>query len=270
MNKTHLIAFLLISFVVTATLSFRSPGNNSYTRLYHSGINEFSQSEVELINFISNTNIDSETGRTSIKNKIAESRLKLKAIDLWLRYLDPLTYHKINGPLPIEWETEVFEKFEPPYKREGAGLTIAELYLDEKNIEKDSLVNLIRSSLQSTKIYFADSITVNLNRHDHFFLSNRLYLLNLAAIYTTGFECPEPGNIIPELAFMLEAVNHIYTAYDESFAGYPIQKEYLELYRNTILFIKKQPTDPDEFDHYGFIKNYVNPLFGLNQNLQTF
>jgi len=38
------------------------------------------------------------------------ARLKLKGIDFWLRYLDPIAYKKINGPLPVEWETEVFEK----------------------------------------------------------------------------------------------------------------------------------------------------------------
>ena len=51
--------------------------------------------------------------------KIRENRLKLKEIDFWLRYLEPVAYKKINGPLPVEWETEVFEKWEAPYKRDG-------------------------------------------------------------------------------------------------------------------------------------------------------
>ncbi len=253
--------------VIIANLSFKSPGNDRYVQLYHSRINEFSQSEIDLINFIGNENIHTENGKLAIKNKIAQCRLKLKGIDLWLRYLDPVTYHKINGPLPVEWETEVFEKFEPPYKREGAGLSLAELYLDEKNIEKDSLFFLVRSSLQNTKIYLEDSIAVNLNKHDHFYLANRLFLLNLAAIYTTGFECPEPRNIIPELESMLGSVKQIYTAYDESFPAWPIKKEYLQLYSEAILFVKGQSKDPNEFDHYSFIKNYVNPLFGLNQKM---
>ncbi|MEP7164538.1 MAG: cytochrome c peroxidase [Ferruginibacter sp.] len=267
MNKTYLIALLLISLVVTANLSFKSHGNNRYTKLYHSRINEFSQSEIELMSLVSRENIQTENGRNAIRHKIDECRLKLKGIDLWLRYLDPLTYHKINGPLPVEWETEVFEKFEPPYRREGAGLSLAALYLDEKNIEKDSLLHLVQSSQQSTKIYFADSITVNLDKPDHFYLANRLFLLNLAAIYTTGFECPEPRNIIPELGSMLESVQQVYTAFNESFPASPIKKEYLELYMNAMAFAKHQPTNFNEFDHYNFIKNYVNPLFGLNQKM---
>jgi len=45
-----------------------------------------------------------------LKKLINETRLKLKSIDFWLRYFEPVAYKKINGPLPIEWETEVFEK----------------------------------------------------------------------------------------------------------------------------------------------------------------
>lgn len=68
---------------------------------------------------------------------------------------------KVNGPLPVEWETEVFEKFESPYKREGAELSLAELYLEEENLNKDSLLALIASSLAATQIYLDDSITTS-------------------------------------------------------------------------------------------------------------
>ncbi len=258
---------LLVSFVTLGFVSFKSQEENSYTQLYHSRINEFVQSETDLIGFIKNENIQTTKGKELIKNKIGQSRLKLKGVDFWLRYFEPVAYHKINGPLPVEWETEVFEKFEPPYKREGAGLSLAELYLDEINISKDSLIHLVQSSILSTKIYQADSITANLNSYHHLFLANRLFLLNLAAIYTTGFECPESSNIFPELASMLKDINHIYIAYNESFPGYAIKKDYLDLYLDAISFVNRQPAISNEFDHFNFIKNYVNPLFSLNQKM---
>jgi len=267
LNKTYLIAILLISMAVTANFSFRSRGNESYVQLYHARIDEFLKTETALISVISNENVNTENGRNNIKNKIAQARLKLKGMDLWLRYLDPISYRKINGPLPVEWETEVFEKFEPPYKREGAGLSLAEQYLDEKNVDRDSLLSLINTAVGATQKYSADSITVNLNRHDHFYLANRLFLLNLAAIYTTGFECPNQANIIPELGSMLTAVVPVYKTFDESFPAYPIKKEYLDLYKQAILFVQEQPTDPNKFDHYTFINKYINPLFGLNQQM---
>ena len=270
-HKTYFTALLLASFVILANLSFRSPVtsavNDNYKELYKNRINEFTKTETLLIQFIQAENINTANGVINIKNKIAEARMKMKAVDFWFRYLEPTAYHKINGPLPVEWETEVFEKFEKPYKRNGAGLSLAELYLDEKEIHKDSLISLIDSSIKITEVYLADSITQNLNNYHHFFLANRLFLLNLAAIYTTGFECPNPENIIPELGSMMENTSQVYTIYDQSFPNYPVKKEYVELYHQAINFVKKQPKDPNLFDHYNFIKNYVNPLFTLNQQM---
>jgi len=202
-----------------------------------------------------------------IKHDMESARLKLKSVDFWLRYFEPVAYKKINGPLPVEWENEVFEKFEKPYKREGAGLSLAELYLNTKGFTKDSLLHLVQLSVDATKTFMADSITRQLDTFDHFFLCNRLYLLNLAAIYTTGFECPGNDNIIPELRSMLAAVKNIYTAYNQSFPATPISPEYLDLYNKTIDFVNRQPGDFTQFDHFGFIKDYVNPLFAINQKL---
>ena len=267
MNRAYFIAILLVSVVIVTNLSFKSHDANSYIKLYHSRIEKFTNTENELIALISSKKVNTEEGKNNIKKGIEKARIQLKTIDFWLRYLEPVAYHKVNGPLPVEWETEVFEKFEKPYRRDGAGLTLAELYLDEENIQKDSLIHLIDSSIAVNKIYLADSITVNLKTYHHFYLANRLFLLNLGAIYTTGFECPQPANIIPELGSMLEAVKQIYIAYDESFTGHPLKSEYLQLYQNAIQFVKDQPKDANEFDHYSFIQKYVNPLFSLNQKM---
>jgi len=195
------------------------------------------------------------------------ARLKLKGIDFWLRYLDPIAYKKINGPLPVEWETEVFEKWEKPYKRDGAGLTLAELYLEEDDINRDTLLELVQLSINVIPTFLADSITQQLATYHHFFLTNRMFLMNLAAIYTTGFECPNTKNIIPELRHMLKEVRSIYNYFNQSFPTTPLSENYLDLYYNTIKFIDKQPVDFSLFDHFTFIRDYVNPLFGINQDL---
>jgi cytochrome c peroxidase len=193
------------------------------------------------------------------------ARLKMKGLDFWFRYLEPNVYRKINGPIPVEWENEVFEKFEPPYKREGAGLSLAEKYLAEKVIDKDSLTALIGSSIHALNTFKADSITKQLDSYHHFFLANRLFLLNLAAIYTTGFECPDTSNIIPELRSMVKDVKEIYSSFNETFPNTSLPKEYLSLYDQAISFVNRQPADFTSFDHFGFIKDYINPLFRMNQ-----
>jgi cytochrome c peroxidase len=188
-------------------------------------------------------------------------------MDLWFRYLEPVAYKKINGPLPVEWETEVFEKFEKPYKREGAGLTLAALYLDEEKIEKNKLLELIQNSIDATKVFAADSITNELKKPDHFFLCNRLFLLNLAAIYSTGFECPDTTRIIPELQSMLQDVYTTSIAFNSGFPQTPLTENYLSVFKNAIQFANAQPVNYSQFDHFTFIKQFVNPLFAMNQQL---
>ncbi len=260
-------AFTIILFTIFAIfcLSFGKKGNRSYNNLYKNSLQEFSQQQVILETFILHTDLSSEENRKSIRIQIEASRIKLKNIDFWLRYFEPNAYRKINGPLPVEWENEVFEKFEPPYRREGAGLSLAELSLEQTPLIKDSLIQLIKKSEEAIKTYEADSITSQLNSYSHFFLANRLFLLNLAAIYTTGFECPDTNHIVPELLSMLKGTKEIYNSYNQSFPEQPVTGEYLDKYEKTISFAETQGPGFNEFNHFDFIRDYVNPLFAMNQ-----
>ena len=246
-------------------LSFRnSCGPETYIEDYLQKLNEFKITQQDLLQLIEKPDLN-ETNNELIRQQINTARIKLKGLDFWLRYIEPNTYRKINGPLPVEWETEVFEKFEKPYKREGAGLTLAALYLDEPIVEKDSLMHLVQQSINVTDVFSADSVSGNLKSYHHFFLCNRLFLLNLAAIYTTGFECPDSSRIIPELKSMLADVGSIYTSFNESFPTTPLSAEYFSVYKNAIAFVNDQPENYSAFNHFNFIRDYVNPLFKLNQ-----
>lgn len=266
MKKTCIVIVVLF-ITVLCSFSFKKQKetNRLYVSGYIQGMRELNENQKTLLDLIQHTDISSAAGIEKVKEQIGVTRSNLKGLDFWLRYLEPVVYKRINGPLPVEWETEVFEKFEKPYKREGAGLTLAELYLDEEHPQKDSLLKLIEASLIATNTYKADSITSQLQDHHHFFLANRLYLLNLAAIYTTGFECPDTKRIIPELRSMLLDVKRIYARFNEGFAGTPLSESYLSLYNSAIEFAGKQPDDYIQFDHFTFIRDYINPLFGANQ-----
>ncbi|MFI5156724.1 MAG: cytochrome-c peroxidase [Chitinophagales bacterium] len=263
MKTFSVILFVAISVSI---FSFNEREDPSYKRLYTINLDEFKQEQAILENAIIGSGLQSEKDMQEIRQRIAAARLKLKNLDIWLRYFEPNAYRMINGPLPVEWETEVFEKFEPPHRREGAGLTVAELYMDEKGFVKDTLIALIKKSRAAIKTFEADSITSQLNTFSHFFLANRLFLLNLAAIYTTGFECPDKSHVIPELLSMLEGTENIYNHFNQSFPTTPLEKEYLALYEKMILFVKGQPVEFSHFDHFRFIRDYVNPLFAINQH----
>ena len=260
-------AFTIILFTIFTIfcLSFSKKGNKSYNNLYNNSLLEFKQQQIVLETFISHSDLSSDENLRSLHRQIEVARLKLKNIDFWLRYFEPNAYRKINGPLPVEWENEVFEKFEPPYRREGAGLSLAELSLNQTPLIKDSLIQLIKRSEEAIKTFEADSITGQLNSYSHFFLANRLFLLNLAAVYTTGFECPDTNHVVPELRSLLLGTKEIYDSYNQSFPDKPLSAEYLEKYEKTISFAEMQGTGFSAFNHFDFIRDYVNPLFAMNQ-----
>ncbi len=254
--------------LLSALLGFTSrKDSSSYNGHYHEKLMAFKGNQQSLLEAIKNSNCTSAVEKEAIVLKINQVRLSLKSMDFWLRYLEPVSYKKINGPLPVEWETEVFEKFEAPYKRQGAGLTLAALYLEEENISRDTLLKLVQASVQATEVFNADSVTGQLSSHHHFYLCNRLFLLNLAAIYTTGFECPDTANILPELNHLLKTVYGIYNSFNQSFPNTPLPANYLELYKSAVGFVNRQAGNYLAFDHFTFVKNYVNPLFSLNQKL---
>lgn len=266
-KKIYIIILILVT--VTGILqSFKTKeGGTEYLAVYHSKIDNFTVQLQALLLQLKNTDITKEEGAEKIKMLIQSAREKMKEVDFWLRYLDPLTYKKINGPLPVEWETEVFEKFEKPYRREGAGLTIAAMYMEEDEMVKDSLEYLVKQAATASKIYKEDSITSALNSYHHFFLCNRLFLLNLASIYTTGFECPDTARVIPELRTATNSILQIYYSYNESFSSFKVSDEYMSLYNKMLYFINSQPANFSQFDNFTFIKDYINPLFRINQLL---
>lgn len=263
--KSIFIPIIFLGLLIVMLSSSFTHNNRFYEQLYRNNINELSKELNNIYTITQTEDINQPEQKKYITTAINATRVKLKACDFWLRYLEPVAYKKINGPLPVEWETEVFEKYEAPYKREGAGLTLAYQYLKSENPLKDSLQKLISAATASLKVYSEDSITSQLDTYHHFFLCNRLFLLDLATIYTTGFECPDTKEIIPELHSMLQNTATIYTSYNKDFTSHTLPDEYLTLYNNAINFVKKQPTDFEQFNHFVFIRDYVNPLFRLNQ-----
>lgn len=242
------------------------PQRTEYQNLYFKKIEEFKKQQENLLNDLKESSL-SGIGKENLLKKIHYSRLKLKGLDFWLRYLEPISYKQINGPLPVEWENEVFEKFEKPYKRLGAGLTLAEEELGEASPDRKKLADYIQKSIKALDVFKADSITKNLETHHHFFLANRLFLLNLAAIYTTGFECPDTTQVITELKFMLNDVRASYDVFNQNFPATQVNAQYLEFFDKTLRFVQTQPVNFSAFDHFTFIRDYVNPLFALNQQM---
>lgn len=260
--------FYLCALVgVTAVCSFAFSDKPDYASLYLQRTERFAAAQDELRTLITKTDLISPSGKTTLIQKIHANRILLKSLDFWYRYSEPVMYRKLNGPLPVEWETEVFEKFEPPYRRTGAGLLLAEQYLDEEKPTPDSLLRLMDTAKLALQTFRADSITRELGQPQPFYFANRLFLLNLAALYTTGFECPDTTVLVQELRAMAAATRDIYTAYNASFPKSALSVAYIDLYAQFQQMLEASSTAFYQFDHYGMIRNYIEPLYRMNQEL---
>ena len=244
---------------------FRS--EDPYVKRYYEKIDGYAASLDSFANYIITIDVHTESGKKLIVDRIHELRKEMKAIDIWLRYMAPARYRKVNGQLPVEYEVEPFEKYERPMWRYGSGLSLAEIYLEEEDMQRDSLYKLIRTSADTMQVYKADSIVKLLKTPDHFLFANRLFLLNLAAVYTNGFECPDTELIIPELTWMMGEVNYLYALFNSTYPTRRLTDNYLKLYEKAIDFARRQPVDYSRFDHFTFIRDYINPLFEINQDL---
>lgn len=265
--KRRSIPIVVLIFLCSAgILSFQLPDQSqAYTSYYENSLWNFIRSQEKLIQHIkTETNFDQST-RERLYRQIAEQRFLMKGLDFWLRYLEPTVYKKINGPLPVEWETEVFEKFEKPYRREGAGHLLALQYLEEEGAQQDSLLHLMEASLIASRIYLEDSIRKKLSDPGHFYFCNRLFLLNLSTLYTTGFECPDTAAILPELEQALRSVNDLYGHFQQAYPAYALSTPYRLLFDSTLQYLQNHLKPYAGFDHFEFIRDYVNPLFTLNQ-----
>ena len=202
----------------------------------------------------------------SLIPKIHEVRGVLKRCDFWFRYFDPLAYRQMNAPLPVEYETEVFEKFEPPYKRSGAGLTLLENYLLEGGSDPDSAMQLLIPADSALQLLESDSVMRLFQHPQHFYFANRLFLMNLASIYTTGFDGADTSRVLPELNDMLLAVKGIYQTFDNEHPNFALTADYLEKYESMLRFVKERQTSFEAFDHFTFLRDFVNPLFLIHQH----
>src|ERR1043165_7680435 len=116
MKKKSFIAILFVFLLVIASIAFKKEHEEKdYFQVYLQGLENFNAKQIQFLNKVQTADLHSEARLKNIRDQIHHLRIALKRMDFWFRYLEPVSYKKLNGPLPVEWETEVFEKFEKPY-----------------------------------------------------------------------------------------------------------------------------------------------------------
>jgi cytochrome c peroxidase len=233
---------------------------SNYIKLYDNRVEKFKISVLHFIEFNQNENPSFSSHLENFKN----IRHQLKTNDFWLRYFADENYQIINGAIGVEWENEVFAKFQPPYKKIGSGVYLAEQELLKQPVDFEKTKQLLLPIISELNKLQTDSVKKCIQQPSNFYKANRLYLLNLASIYSTGFECNIKTEIIPELLVLMESTQKIYTTYNQSYPDSKLSNEFLKLHLEAIQFVKSSSKDYQQFNHYLFIKNYVEKLFAIN------
>ena len=99
--KIYLIFICFFAFGAMAFNLVNEP-ESEVEALYLTRVLELEKALLEIDSYLASNQLNEQ--------HLGSARMKLKAIDPMLRYLDPISYKLVNGPLLVEWETEVFEK----------------------------------------------------------------------------------------------------------------------------------------------------------------
>jgi len=257
---------VLSALVIGASFTDVNVERDALKRVYTQRIDSLSFSLGQLKSALAECAENPAIGKEKILRLLHRSRICLKRTDFWLRYTDPIHYRWINGPLPIEWETEVFEKYEAPYMRRAGGLILmeTELALAEPNL--DSLLTWCDMAGKGLTGLNTSLNDLDFTKPDWFLFANRHFLLNLFTVYSTGYECPSEDRRIPELHDMCQSMQEVYAVFSKGNPDLPMDR-FNELYERMLAFLTKAPEAYMDFDHYAFIRDYVAPLYEINAGL---
>lgn len=258
LQTTYFLALALAAF---SGYSWTKPGNRKCVIVYKERLSRLTAQLSAYRDSLTGTRVFDSTHCLKLKRGLHACRMELKQVDFWLRYSDPILYRHINGPLPVEWEVEVFEKYEPPYMRRAGGFILMEEMLDSGTPVPDSLTAWCDMALAALEQFSDAAHTSPMEQEGWFLYANRLFLLNLSTIYTTGFECPDPSRLIPELRTLCHAVNSLYGNIDQE--CFPVDTVYHEVYRNMLRFLEQQGNHPDSFAHFTWLRDYLAPLYRM-------
>ncbi|MFM2047975.1 MAG: putative cytochrome peroxidase [Bacteroidota bacterium] len=264
MKRAYLLIFICCLSVCCIFGSFTTKNNNDYKLLYKARIDSLSISIFDFTKLLSHKYYTATNTKSDVITSFTQIRYQLKSTDFWLRYVEAENYSIINGAIKTEWENEVFAKFKPAYKKEGFGIYLAEQELLKPNYSSSKVLELLNPTLIELEKLKSDSVLKLVNNPASFYKANRLFLLNLATIYTTGFECNNKNEIVNELQTILHSTQQIYQSFDNSYPEYSLSKKYNQIFDSTILLVDQSSKNYTQFNHYLFIKKYVNRLYAEN------
>ena len=255
-----LILIFSIGIIITAiTLGYAS-GNKQDNTAAEKVKQQHLQELILLKESISHIEKGAESKDSNLLQKaFLESRLKYKAVEPLLDYIDPGMLALFNGPNINKVDPEIFgENVVPP-----KGFQVLEELIFseewEENLEeiiyqtKTLELNTNHYYKEVEKIYFTDRIVIE---------AARLNLIRIFSLGLSGFDSPVIKNSLPEAAHSLEAIRNMLQPYKLYFEEKsPDNAPYFFSHIKKGIHYLQQSNDFNKFDRFYFLKEYINPLY---------
>lgn len=253
--KTTFTFFSLLIFC-----SVRASGKIQPAQLIQ---NEFEADYMLLLNEMEKLNIELQSKSFDwgkVENQFFQSRLAYKKCQLFVEYLDhEFTKDHINGaPLPsIERKAPELRVFNP------RGFQISEeVLMEQDRIKFQELIHDLTNRLEEFQGRFC---RLHLSERN-VFEAMREEVLRLATLGMTGFDTPSGKNTLLECQTVHESIERISIFYDDFMSDeFKLKKEKIFAIASPYFKAKNM----DDFDRFGYVQDFVNPLYFLLLQIQN-
>jgi len=208
-----------------------------------------------------------QKSKATLIEDFKKCRLTYKACERYLSYFDAATEKKVNAaPVTSLWYSHpYFEVFLPE------GFQKLEEMLAEENLDYDALKTELQQLIFHFSFWEKNIQTIRL-QDAHVFEAARYEIIRLICKDITGFDSPSLLHSLPETKAVLLALKQDFLIYQDSFSSTKEQKEFaaktVNLLTQSISFLTKN-TDFETFDRMTFIRDYLNPLYGVLYDFQV-
>lgn len=266
MKKYYTLTIAVVILTAANLFNFNTPPPKSLEleaiqKLFHDGLLDLKQS-IEAYQSLVNNFESSEVSVAQLHQQHLATRESFKAVEFLLAYLDHESINRfLNGaPLP---------KTEPKVPEiriiEPKGLQV----LDELVFSEDPQASIAEITKQIDKLEYNYRYVYTYQRgiqlkHRQIFEAIRQELVRVITLGLTGFDTPGSANAIPEAKSAIKSLEEAFSVYLPKIIekDKPLGDQVRSKFSEAIQYLE-QHQDFDTFDRLLYLKEFINPLYGL-------
>ncbi len=260
--KKHLFVFFVLGAGILLLSALRpapegTPTSESIRKTYTEGLNAYGAAIAAFQAELENPTATPDTWKVRFR----DLRRAYKKVEFLLAYLDEENTRDYLNGAPLPWVNRVVAGVEV-LQPMGMQITEEHLYADEPAAEKAELARLARE-LGNNYEPIRRSQAMQLFTDREIFEAMRAGIFRITAMGIVGFDTPGSGESLTEAAVALKAIQDaaaLYLPYLKP-EHRPLADSIRANFSGAIRRLENHP-DFDSFDRLGFIRQFMEPLYG--------